>query len=166
MRTPPTLAGVANRGGVIVLGVALAAACAVALPSGPSKAARSDGHRAVERTVRAAVLAAVRDRNWRRACRFATPRGRRRLLEGFNSSSGPDYPNCPAILRAEAKDYPETVMRLRRSLLVSEVRVSGRRARVRVAEGPDSSDGSGHLALIRVGGRWRIDNSDLIPYGD
>ena len=149
-----------------MFGVALVAACTVAFTSGSGTAARSGEHRAVERTVRAAVHAAVRDRNWRRACRLATPRGRRRLLEGYHSSSGPDYPNCPALLRAEARDYPETVMRLRRSLLGSEVRVDGRHARVRVAEGPDSSDGSGHLELVRVGGRWRIDDSDLIPYGD
>ena len=151
---------------VILFGVAVIAACAMALSSGSGKAARSGEQRAVERTVRAAVQAAVRDRDWRRACRFATPRRRRRLVAGYNSSSGPDYPSCRAVLRAEAKDYPQTIMRLRRGLLVSQVRIDGRRARVRVAEGPDSSDGSGHLELVRAGERWRIDDSDLIPYGD
>jgi hypothetical protein len=55
---------------------------------------------------------------------------------------------------------------LRRNLGVAILRASATRARVRVAEGPGPFDGSGHLALVRVDGRWRIDNSDLIPYGD
>jgi hypothetical protein len=37
---------------------------------------------------------------------------------------------------------------------------------VRVAEGPGAFDGSGHVALVKVDGRWRLDNSDVIPYGD
>jgi hypothetical protein len=112
------------------------------------------------------VYAAVKHRNYRRACRFATPRGRRRLLEGFNSSSGPNFPDCPAVIAHEVRRLPETVKKLRRNLGVAILRASATRARVRVAEGPGPFDGSGHLALVRVDGRWRIDNSDLIPYGD
>jgi hypothetical protein len=123
----------------------------------------TDGHAAVERTVRAAVYAAVRHRNYRRACRFATPRGRRRLLKGFNSLSGTDFPDCPTIIADEPENYPETVRKLRRSLDVDVLRVSATRARVRVAEGTGPFDGSGHLALVKVERRWRIDNSDLIP---
>lgn len=40
------------------------------------------------------------------------------------------------------------------------------RARVRVAEGTGPFAGHGHLALVKVDGRWLIDNSNLIPYGD
>jgi hypothetical protein len=61
---------------------------------------------------------------------------------------------------------PETVRRLRSNLDVTVLRASATRARVRVAEGVGPFAGSGHLALVRVDGRWRIDNSDLIPYGD
>jgi hypothetical protein len=130
------------------------------------QAPRREGHAAVERTVRAAVYAAVRHRNYRRACRYATPRGRQRLLEAFNSSSGPDYPDCPTIVADEVENYPETVRRLRHGLEVDVLRVSARRARVRVADGSGPFAGSGHLALVKVERRWRIDNSDLIPYGD
>jgi hypothetical protein len=112
------------------------------------------------------VYAAVRHRNYRRACRFGTPRGRQRLLEGFNSSSGPDFPDCPAVIAQEARDLPETVRKLRHNLDVTILRASATRARVRVAEGVGPFDASGHFALVRVEGRWRIDNSDLIPYGD
>jgi|Tabmets5t2r1_1033131.scaffolds.fasta_scaffold00692_7 hypothetical protein len=137
-----------------------------AVVAGSERAMETDGHAAVERTVRAAVYAAVRHRNYRRACRFATPRGRRRLLEGYNSSSGPDFPDCPTIIADEVENYPETVRKLRRSLEVDVLRLRASRARVRVAEGTGPFDGSGHLAMVKVEGRWRIDNSDLIPYGD
>jgi hypothetical protein len=142
------------------------AAGSAAVVAGSDRSVEAQGRPAVERTVRSAVYAAVRHRNYRRACRFATPRGRRRLLEGFNSSSGPDFPDCPTIIADEAENYPETVRKLRRSLDVDVLRVSATRARVRVAEGTGPFDGSGHLALVKVEGRWRIDNSDLIPYGD
>jgi hypothetical protein len=144
-------------------GVAVASA-ALATESSPS--AQDDRQAAIERTVRAAVYAALRHHNYRRACRYATPRGRQRLLEGFNSSSGPDYPDCPAIIADEVENYPETVRRLRRNLVVEVLRASPTRARVRVAEGSGPFDGSGHLVLVRVDGRWRLDNSDLIPHGD
>ena len=146
--------------------LAVMAAGGAAVVSGSDRSVETDGQAAVERTVRAAVYAAVRHHNYRRACRFATPRGRQRLLDGFNSSSGPDYPDCPTIIADEAETYPETVRKLRRSLEVDVLRVSATRARVRVAEGTGPFDGSGHLALVKVEGRWRIDNSDLIPYGD
>lgn len=151
----------------VVIGLGLVAAAGVAVASGPERPAQSDRRAAaVERTVRAAVYAAVRHRNYRRACRFASPRGRQRLLEGYNSSRGPDFPDCPTLIADEVENYPATVRRLRRSLEVEVLRVSARRARVRVAEGPGPLDGSGHLALVKVEGRWRLDNSDLIPYGD
>jgi hypothetical protein len=150
---------------LIALGMVAAAGAAVA--AGSDRSVQSDRQAAaVERTVRAAVYAAVRHRNYRRACRFATPRGRQRLLEGYNSSSGPDYPDCPTLIADEVENYPATVRRLRRSLQVDVLRVSDRHARVRVAEGTDPFAGSGHLALVKVAGRWRLDNSDLIPYGD
>jgi hypothetical protein len=146
--------------------LAAVAAGAVAVAAGPEGSARTGERAAVERTVRTAVYAVVRHRNYRRACRFATARGRQRLLEGFNSSAGPDYPDCPTILTDEAENYPETVRTLRHGLVISNIRVNGRRARVRVAEGPGPFDGDGHLALVKVDGHWRIDNSDLIPHGD
>jgi hypothetical protein len=146
-----------------LVGVAAAGAAAA---TGSGRPAPTDRHAAVERTVRAAVYAAVRHHNYRRACRYATPRGRQRLLEGFNSSSGPDFPDCPTIIADEVENYPETVRKLRRQLAFRVLRASATRARVRVAEGDGPFDGSGHLALVRVDGRWRIDNSDLIPYGD
>jgi hypothetical protein len=58
------------------------------------------------------------------------------------------------------------VRKLRRNLVVAVLRVNATRARVRVAEGPGAFDGSGHVALVKVDGRWRLDNSDVIPYGD
>lgn len=142
------------------------AAGSAALAADSSRSAQDDRQAAVERTVRAAVYAAVRHDNYRRACRYATPRGRQRLLDGFNSSSGPDYPDCPTIIADEVENYPATVRRLRRNLVVEVLRASSTRARVRVAEGSGPFDGSGHLVLVRVDGRWRLDNSDLIPYGD
>jgi hypothetical protein len=146
--------------------LAVTAGGGAAAIAGSDRAVEPADHAAVERTVRAAVYAAVRHGNHRRACRFATPRGRRRLLEGFNSSSGPDYPDCPTIIADEVENYPETVRRLRRDLQVEVLRVGAGRARVRVADGTGPFAGRGHLALVRAEGRWRIDNSDLIPYGD
>jgi hypothetical protein len=142
------------------------AAASAALATESSRSAQDDRQAAVERTVRAAVYAAVRHHNYRRACRYATRRGRQRLLEGFNSSSGPDYPDCPTIIADEVENYPETVRRLRGNLVVEVLRTSPTRARVLVAEGSGPFDGSGHVALVRVDGHWRLDNSDLIPHGD
>ena len=149
-----------------LVALAAVAAAGVAVAAGSDRSTESEAHSAVERTVREAVYAAVRHRNYRRACRFATARGRRRLLRGFNSSSGPDFPDCPAVIAEEARRLPETVRRLRSSLDVAVLRANATRARVRVAEGVGPFAGRGHLALVRVDGRWRIDNSDLIPYGD
>jgi hypothetical protein len=137
-----------------------------AVAAGPDRSASAGERRAVETTVRTAVYAAVRHRNYRRACRFATPRGRQRLIDGFNSSSGPDYPNCPVIIADEVESYPETVRNLRHDLVVSNIRVDGARATVRVAEGAGPFDGHGDLSLVKVDGRWRIDNSNRIPHGD
>jgi hypothetical protein len=152
--------------GLTLAALAAAAGGAAAVPSQSGQPAPAGERRAVETTVRSAVYAAVRHSNFRRACRFATPRGRQRLLDGFNSSSGPDYPDCPAIIASEVRAYPETVRRLRRGLVISNVRVDGRRARVRVADGTGPFAGRGKLALVKVDGRWRIDNSNLIPHGD
>jgi hypothetical protein len=55
---------------------------------------------------------------------------------------------------------------LRRDLHTELLRASATRARVRVAEGVGPFDAGGHLLLVKVDGRWRIHNSDLIPYGD
>jgi hypothetical protein len=152
--------------GIALLLLLGAGATGLASAEGPVGAAQGDRERAVERTVRAAVYAAVRHHNYQRACRFATARGRERLLAGFNSSSGPDYPDCPTLIAAEVESYPLIVRRLRRDLVVDVLRASPTRARVRVAEGSGPFDGSGHLALVKAGGHWRLDNSDLIPYGD
>jgi hypothetical protein len=127
---------------------------------------QSGRHAAVERTVRAAVYAAVRHHNYRRACRYATPRGRQRLLEGYNSSSGPDFPDCPTLIADEVENQASIVRNLRRSLVVEVLRASATRARVRVAEGTGPFDGSGGVTLVKADGRWRLDNSNLIPYGD
>jgi hypothetical protein len=146
--------------------LAVVAAGTAAVAAEPDRSAPAGERRAVETTVRTAVYAAVRHHNYRRACRFATPRGRQRLIDGFNSSSGPDYPNCPVIIADEVESYPETVRNLRRDLVISNVRVDGGRATVRVAEGTGPFDGHGDLSLVKVEGRWRIDNSNRIPQGD
>ena len=151
---------------VALLAVTGVAGVSAAIASESGRPARADRHAAVERTVRAAVYAAVRHHNYRRACRYATPRGRQRLLDGFNSSSGPDFPDCPTIIANEVENYPETVRKLRRSLDVEVLRASATRARVRVAEGTRPFDGSGYVTVLQVDGRWRLDNSNLIPYGD
>ena len=125
-----------------------------------------DVEAAVRRTIRAAVRSVVVESNFARGCRFATRAGRRRLLEGYNSSRGHDFPSCEAVLRSEVNAYPEVVRRLRSGVVISDVRVRGPRARARVAEGQGRFAGSGHVSLRRIQGRWRIDNSDLIPHGD
>ena len=152
--------------GVAILAVIGVAGVSGAVAGESGRSAQADRRAAVERTVRAAVYAAVRHHNYRRACRYATPRGRQRLLEGFNSSSGPDFPDCPTIIADEVENYPETVRKLRRSLDVEVLRASATRARVRVAEGTGPLDGNGYVTLVQVDGRWRLDNSNLIPYGD
>jgi hypothetical protein len=121
---------------------------------------------AVKRTIKKAVLAAVRDHNYLRACRFGTREGRRRLLEGYNSSDEVEYPDCPAILRDEVRNAPLMATRLRRHLVIRKVGVDGGRARAEVAEGNGEDAGSGHVVLVKRNGRWRFHDSDLIPYGD
>jgi hypothetical protein len=141
-------------------------AAGTAAASGPERPAPAREQLAIEKTVRAAVYAAVRHDNPRRACRFATARGRQRLIDGVNSSSGPDFANCPEIIADEVESYPVTVRKLRHDLVVSNIRVNGERATLRVAEGTGPFDGDGRLSLVKLDGRWRIDNSDLIPQGD
>jgi hypothetical protein len=124
--------------------------------------------RDIERTIKTAVRAAVVDRNYGRACRFGTERGRRRLLRGYNSSNGPDYPNCPAVIRHEVEEpgHRVWIARLRDGVVVDVLWVRGNRARTRVADGPAIYPGQGFVLMRRVDGRWRLDNSTLIPYGD
>ena len=158
--------GVTGARSLALSAVAVVAVGTAAAAAGPERPAPAGEHQAVEKTVRAAVYAAVRHDNYRRACRFATARGRQRLIDGVNSSSGPDFANCPEIIADEVESYPETVRRLRRGLVVSNIRVNGGHATLRVAEGTGPFDGDGRLSLVKVEGRWRLDNSNLIPQGD
>ena len=165
-RTVVYARGVTGARSFALSAVAVVAAATAVAAAGPERPAPAGEHQAVDKTVRAAVYAAVRHDNYRRACRFATARGRQRLIAGVNSGSGPDYPNCPVIIADEVENYPETVRKLRRGLVVANIRVNAGRATVRVAEGSGPFDGSGRLSLVKVEGRWRLDNSNLIPHGD
>jgi hypothetical protein len=142
-------------------------AVAVAVETSGS-APESQSAAEIERTIKEAVRAAVVDRNYRRACRFGTQRGRHRLLRGYNSSNGRDYPNCAAVIRheVEAPGHRAWIARLRDGVVVDVLWVRGDRARTRVADEPVAYPGQGFVRLRRVDGRWRLDNSSLIPYGD
>jgi hypothetical protein len=139
--------------------LAVVAAGSAAVAPGSDRSVETGGQAEIERTVRAAVYAAVRHRNYRPACRFATPRGRPRLLDGFNSSSGPDYPDPPTTIADEVENYPETVRKLRRSPEVdvllrcplpsngpvpSVTLTRARVARTRTADEPPSDGGGGY----------------------
>jgi hypothetical protein len=134
---------------------------AAGLALGPGDAAAD-----IERTIKKAVRVAVVDHAYRRACRFGTERGRRRLLRGYNSSSGRDFPDCAAIIRHEVETRRDIVVRLRDGIVVDVLWVRGNRARARVADEPGPYPGQGFVRMRRVDGRWRLDNSTLIPYGD
>jgi hypothetical protein len=151
---------------LVLIALALPAAGLAAGSSGSAPASRSEVD--IERTIKKAVRAAVVDRNYRRACRFGTERGRRRLLRGYNSSNGPDYPNCAAVIRHEVEEpgHRAWIARLRDGVVVDVLWVRGDRARTRVADGPAIYPGQGFVRLLRVDGRWRLHNSTLIPYGD
>ena len=120
----------------------------------------------IERTIKKAVRVAVVDHNYHRACRFGTELGRRRLLRGYNSSSGPDFPSCAALIRHEVETRRDIVTPLRDGIVVDVLWVRGGQARARVADGPGPYPGQGFVRLRRVDGHWRLDNSTLIPYGD
>jgi hypothetical protein len=122
----------------------------------------------IERTIEKAVHVAVVDRNYRRACRFGTETGRRRLLRGYNSTVERPYPSCAAIIRDEVESPGNRfwIARLRDGVVVDVLWVRGGNARARVAEGPDEFAGEGFVRLRRVDGRWRLHNSTLIPYGN
>jgi hypothetical protein len=151
---------------LVFIALALAAAGLAAATSGAPSASRSATD--IERTIKKAVRAAVVERDYRRACRFGTERGRRRLLSGYNSSNGPDYPSCAAIIRheVEAPGHRFWIARLRDGVIVDVLWVRGERARTRVADGPEIYPGQGFVRVRRIDGRWRLDNSSLIPYGD
>jgi hypothetical protein len=149
-----------------LIALALAAA-GLALAQGggpPPSPAAAD----IERTIKKAVRVAVVDHDYRRACRFGTRTGRRRLLRGYNSSSGPDFPSCAAIIRheVEAPTNRYWIARLGDGIVVDVLWVRGGGARANVAEGPAEYAGSGYVRVRRVDGRWRLHNSTLIPYGD
>ena len=148
-----------------MIAVALVAA---GLAMGTSAAPANRSAAKIERTIKTAVRVAVVDHNYRRACRFGTQRGRRRLLRGYNSSAGPDYPSCAAIIRheVEAPGHRGWIAELRDGVVVDVLWVRGGRARARVADGPGYYAGQGLVRLCRVDRRWRLDNSTLIPYGD
>jgi hypothetical protein len=165
-RTVVYARGVTGARSLALSAVAVVAVGTAAAAAGPGRPAPAGEQQAVEKTVRAAVYAAVRHDNYRRACRFATARGRQRLIDGVNSSSGPDFTGCPEIIADEVENYPETVRKLRHGLVVSNIRVKDGRATLRVAEGTGPFDGDGRLSLVKADGRWRIDNSGLIPQGD
>jgi len=122
----------------------------------------------VERTVRKALRAALVEGNYARACRFATPAARRRLVRGYNSSSGRDYPSCAAILRHEVQSPAHRfwIGRLRDGVVVDVLWVRRGRSRVRVSEDTRRDAADGDLLLKKVDGRWRITGSNRIPLGD
>ena len=146
-------AGVATVGG----GVALAGARGA-----------DDEAAQVERTVRQALHAALVEKDFKRACRFGSAAGRRRVLRGYNSSSGPDYASCAQIVKDEVTSPGNRfwIGRLRRNAVVTVLKVDGDRARVRVAEDSSKYAGNGHITLRKIQGKWRMTNSDLIQYGD
>jgi hypothetical protein len=149
---------------VVALGL-LAAGLAVATSgSAPPSPAATE----IERTIEKAVHVAVVDRNYRRACRFGTETGRRRLLRGYNSTAERPYTSCAAIIRDEVEEplHRFWIARLRDGVVVDVLWVSGVSARAEVADGPGEHAGRGLVRLRRVDGRWRLHNSTLIPYGD
>ncbi len=115
-----------------------------------------------------ALHAALIERNYERACRFATPAGRRRLLRGYNSSSGLNYPNCAAIIRHEVESphHRFWIRRLRDGVVVDVLWVRRDRSRVRVSEDQSRYAADGDLLMKKVDGKWRIASSNRIPYGD
>jgi hypothetical protein len=160
----------AKRAGVgVFASVALVGGLAVA-SAGTDERESTSRRSAVERTIRKAIHVATADRNYKRACRFGTARGRRRLVRGYNSSMyGPDYPNCAAILRSEVEErtrsHRRMIARIRDGVGVKVLWVEDGQARALVGEDEELLAAL-TIRLRRVDGRWRLDNSRYIPYGD
>jgi hypothetical protein len=148
----------------IALGLPAAGLAVATSGSAPPSRAAAD----IERTIKKAVRVAVVDRDYRRACRFGTRTGRRRLLRGYNSTVDRPYPSCAAIVRHEVEEPGNRfwIARLRDGVDVDVLWAQRGTARARVAEGPAQYAGSGFVRLRRVDGRWRLHNSTLIPYGN
>jgi hypothetical protein len=153
----------------------LAIAGFVAIGCGGTAASSSgDDAQAPQNTVRAAVRAAAGQHDYRAACGYGTPRGRSRLVYWYNVSYGPksDTPagvhfrTCAQVVRFELRQISASERRrLRRSLTFGKSSVSGDRATVLVTDGPGPQADWRHVELRRVNGRWRIEDSDVIPRG-
>jgi hypothetical protein len=147
----------------------------VAMGCGGTAASSSgDGAQTPQTTVRAAVRSAVAQHDYRAACGYGTPRGRRRLVYWYNVSYGPksDTPagvhfrTCAQVVRFELQHISAFERRrLRRSLTFGKSSVSGNRATVLVTDHPGPQADWRHVELRKVNGRWRIEDSDVIPRG-
>jgi hypothetical protein len=120
---------------------------------------------AVKRTLGLAVRAAIQGGSLRRACRFATPRGKRRLIAGFSWFDRRDYDSCEQVLRAQIRDPAgrDILENLRRRTVISVLRVRGDRARATVGYQEGNDVDSAWFSLRKVDGKWRIANSEAIP---
>jgi hypothetical protein len=120
---------------------------------------------AVKRTIRLAMKSALRDGNVRRACRFATPKARWRLIAGFGWFDHRDYKSCEEVVEAQLNDpfSRDIVASLRRRIVISHVRVRTDRARVSVGYREGADTDSVWVSLRKVDGNWRLTNSNWIP---
>jgi hypothetical protein len=120
---------------------------------------------AVKRTLRAAIGSALKGGNLPRACRFGTQKARERLIAGFSAFDQRTYKTCEEVLRAVIADESNRyiVRSMRRHIAIAHIRVRGRRARAAVGYDEGADHDAVTVTLRKLGGRWRIDNSDFIP---
>jgi hypothetical protein len=120
---------------------------------------------AIKRTVRLAMTAALREGNFSRACRFASEKGRLRLIVGFSWFDQTDYKTCEQVIGAQIRNpFSRTIVAsLRRRIVLAHLRLRGTRARISVGYRRGRDADSTWVSLRRVSGEWRVTNSGWIP---
>lgn len=161
-----------RRAAPVLLAVAVIVAVAVAVASSGSD--DSQDASAARQVVRDAVRAAVVEHDYTKACRYASPRGRRTLVRWYRFSYGPQsdaaepnrFRSCPQVVRFELRQRAGYERRaLRESLRFGRTRVEGDRASVLVTIGAGGPLLWSRVDLRKIDDRWQIDGSDAIPRG-
>jgi hypothetical protein len=148
---------------IALVGVLVVVSTAGCGGSGDPRASTNTDRKDISAVVRRAIHQAT-DGRARKACSYITPAGHVRMLRAYRLSYPEQrFSSCPQIVRFERKSDPDSVDDARHAVIL---RLSVRDARaVAVVGRRGRYEPHYRLFMVKTAGRWRVDDSDVLPAG-